>query len=179
MYDSRPETVAHIEQVYSYSVEFCQRLLVAFPSLFTLRFCQGFLEQVKGHDTSKLVEPELSYVNMREPLLKGVEYGSEEYARVAQLSLPGIQHHIRCNPHHPEFWAKTDEERGNGVAVSRMPFSFEMEMLIDWQTAGQRHLNGSFKNSVRVNQERLGFDDETAGFYLEVGKLMGWIEDSS
>ena len=134
-YDSRPDTLTHINVV------------------------RGFLEGVQvdlemraaRHDASKLVSPEVEVFDEYTPKLKGSTYGSPEYAEFLEGMGAGLRHHYDANDHHPEHFE-------NGI--EDMNLMQLTEMLCDWMAAVQRHDDGDIRRSIEINAERFGFGDE-------------------
>lgn len=141
-YDSRPETLEHIERV---------RTLLA-------RAVGNLVRRAMRHDESKLEEPELSAFNKFTPKLRDTEYGSEEYQGWLREMGAALDHHYAANDHHPEHW-----EHG----ISTMSLLALVEMLCDWKAAGERHADGGdLRRSIELNQERFGYSDELKSILL-------------
>lgn len=134
-YDSRPETLEHIQAVrrliYKAIVDLSRRALV--------------------HDQSKLESPEVEVFNEFTPKLKESTYGSPEYEGFRAAMKPALDHHYANNSHHPEFFK--DGVRG-------MNLLDVVEMLCDWKAATLRHANGDIRKSIELNQKRFGYSDE-------------------
>lgn len=88
MYDSRPETYEHIRHV--------QRGLN--------QVINELLQRSEAHDASKLEDPEKATFDRVTPLLKELEYGSDEYKRCLESMGPALAHHYENNRHHPEHF---------------------------------------------------------------------------
>lgn len=135
VYDSRPDTWEHINQV--------QKQLQHVMNLLHIR---GLY-----HDQSKLQEPELTYFNIHTPKLKSMAYGSAEYKESLAALKPALDHHYSKNSHHPEFYE-------NGI--QGMSLLDVVEMFCDWSAATTRGLGGDIFRSIEVNQARFGYSDE-------------------
>jgi hypothetical protein len=133
--DSRPETFRHIEKVQKYLGAFIMELM--------------FRQQ--EHDQSKLVEPELTYLNEWTPRLADVTYDSPEYKGYLEQLAPMLAHHYAHNPHHPQHFAS---------GVRGMNLMDIVEMLCDWKAASERHDDGDLLASIEKNQQRFGYSDE-------------------
>ena len=135
MFDSRPDTYAHIQQV--------QRLLG--------RVIGDFLRRSEAHDQSKLVSPEVEIFDEFTPRLAASTYGSSEYKTMLAAMKPALDHHYAHNSHHPEHYP-------NGIVG--MSLLDVLEMLCDWKAATLRHANGDIRQSIEINQARFGYSDE-------------------
>jgi Family of unknown function (DUF5662) len=149
-YDSRDETMAHIEAV--------QRNMDEVTGDLTTR--------AYVHDRSKLRDPEKACYDKFTPLLAGMEYGSAEYKQALKDMGPALRHHYEQNSHHPEHFR-------NGIRG--MSLLDLMEMLADWQASISRGKNGDLQRSVVVNQERFGYSDELGEILLNTARELGWI----
>ncbi len=149
-YDSRPDTWQHINEV------------------------QGNLRQIaieltrRGlkHDQSKLETPEVEIFDRVTPLLKELEYGTDEYKASLKDMGPALQHHYAVNDHHPEHFA-------NGVYD--MNLIQLIEMLADWKAATMRTKNGDLQKSIIDNAERFDYD-EKLNILLTTANALGWIQ---
>lgn len=59
-------------------------------------------------------------------------------------------HHIRNNPHHPEYWTYVGQE--NEVVILDMPDIYIAEMILDWIAMGM-----AFNNSCYDYYEKEGY----------------------
>lgn len=151
-YDSRPDTITHIQTVRKY---ICK--LISAISDFGYK-----------HDKSKLSEPELSVFNKVTPKLAKLTYGSDEYKEQLKEMDVALKHHYECNPHHPEHWE-------NGI--KDMDLVCICEMLADWKAASERHDNGDIYKSIEINQKRFGYSDELASILKNTVKRYFEIPD--
>lgn len=91
--DSRPETYEHIAQVRG----------------LLLGAAQEIQRRAHRHDLSKLAHPELPYFDEATVGLKGLTYGSPEYAAALKRMGPGLDHHYASNDHHPQHFPAGEE----------------------------------------------------------------------
>lgn len=165
-YDSYNDTWAHINRVRVLLAEVQEKLRV-----------RGVV-----HDASKLDTPEKEVFDEMTPKLRASTYGSEEYKAMLAGMKPALDHHYAANSHHPEHFSPSEcilcftpqprdpslccPKCGNGQfgkpapTIQRMNLLDLLEMLCDWKAAGERHVNGSIENSLKVNRERFGIDDQ-------------------
>lgn len=157
-YDSRPETLVHIDRVR----DFVHAVMV------------NLRNRANAHDASKLVEPELSAFDIATPKLAGLEYGSEEYKQSLRDLGPALQHHFEANDHHPEHFE-------NGVrGMSLMAL---IEMLCDWRAASERVKQrtddpakvSSFETGLLHNKERFGISDDLYEILLNTARELGML----
>lgn len=149
-YDSRADTLAHIERVSILLGECGVNL--------------GFRAHV--HDKSKLEEPEKTTFDECTLKLKAMAYGSEEYkAALAELK-PALDHHYAANSHHPEHYA-------NGV--DGMSLFDVVEMLMDWKAATERMKGGGdIKRSLEINIVRFNLSPQMVSILANTIREMGW-----
>jgi hypothetical protein len=156
-YDSRPETMEHIDRVRH------------FLSLASINLRGRGIR----HDGSKLVEPELSAFDIATPKLAGLEYGSEEYKQSLRDLGPALEHHFEHNDHHPEHYE-------NGIrGMSLMAL---IEMLCDWRAASERVKQrtddpekvSTFEAGLEHNFERFSIDPQLADILRNTVKELGF-----
>ena len=135
MYDSKKETLEHIENVWT----------LMKPVITTL------MRRSINHDKSKLEAPEKEFFDLYTPKLKNSEYGSDEYKTFLKELEPALNHHYETNRHHPEHFE-------NGI--NDMDLVDLMEMIADWKAASMRHETGDVLKSLELNQKRFGYSDE-------------------
>ena len=157
-YDSRPETIEHIERV----------------RMFVDRAVGNLLKRQMVHDRSKLEEPELSAFDIATPKLAGLEYGSEEYKQSLRDLGPALTHHFEHNDHHPEHFE-------NGVrGMSLMAL---IEMLCDWRAASERVKQrtddpakvSSFESGLEHNKERFEISDDLYDVLLNTARELDML----
>jgi hypothetical protein len=149
-YDSRSDTLAHIERV--------QKLIFQCVSNLSHR------GQV--HDVSKLEEPEKSAFDACTLKLKQMAYGSPEYKQACQELGPALQHHYANNSHHPEFYA-------NGI--DGMSLLDLIEMLMDHKAATERMIGGgNIRRSLEINTDRFKISPQLKSILANTIKEMGW-----
>ncbi len=148
-YDSTADTLAHIRRV----------------SALLNNVAIAFLSRAIEHDNSKLLPPEKYFFDTSTPRLKGLTYGSPEYA--AELKLLGIalDHHYAHNSHHPEHY------KGG---INDMNLFDIVEMLMDWKAASERHDDGNIVNSIIHNRQRFGMSNQLVDIFLNTVEHLGW-----
>jgi hypothetical protein len=149
-YDSRADTLAHIERVGE-----------------LLRDCESRLEErALVHDLSKLAEPEKSTFDACTAKLKAMAYGSPEYKAALVELKPALDHHYAANSHHPEHYQ-------NGV--DGMSLLDVVEMLMDWKAATERMKGGGdIRRSLEINTERFKLSPQLASILANTIREMGW-----
>jgi hypothetical protein len=108
-------------------------------------------ERAVVHDYSKFSPEEFDVFEEVTPLLKTLEYGSQEYKDMLAKMKPALDHHYQVNSHHPEYYT-------NGV--NEMTLIDLIEMVCDWMAAVQRMKNGDINKSLVINKDRFGIDDQ-------------------
>lgn len=103
------------------------------------------------HDQSKLKSPEVEVFTEYTPKLKHSTYGSDEYNGFLAGMQVALKHHYKENRHHPQFFP-------NGV--DGMDLLDLVEMMADWQAAGERHKDSSIMKSIEINTERFGLSPQ-------------------
>lgn len=148
-YDSRDDTLAHIERVRHY--------------LFVVR--AHIRQREDDHDQSKLEDPEKAIFDEVTPRLKGLTYGSDDYkASLAEMK-PALDHHYAHNSHHPEHFE-------NGV--DGMSLLDVIEMLVDWKAASERHADGDIWRSIDINERRFGLTPQLVAILRNTARELGW-----
>ena len=149
-YDSRPDTLAHIETVRRYIASVVKCLE----------------NRAADHDASKLADPEKAAFDEYTPKLKGSTYGSDEYKGFLAAMKPALDRHYARNRHHPEH---------HPGGVREMSLIDLLEMLCDWKAATERHADGNLAKSIEINQKRFGYSDELRSILTGTAKAMGWV----
>lgn len=139
-YDSTADTLAHIRRV--------NELL--------LTFCTILMHRAQVHDQSKLGPEEKPLFDKYTPLLKTLEYGTQEYRDNLKLLRPAIDHHNAYNSHHPEHYE-------DGVAG--MDLADLVEMFFDWKAASERGKNGDIRKSIDVQKDRFSLDHQLVAIF--------------
>lgn len=114
------------------------------------------------HDSTKLIEPELSVFNEFTPKLKASTYGGQEYKEFLAEMKPALDHHYASNSHHPEHFE-------NGIRG--MNLVDLVEMFCDWAAAAKRHDDGDLEKSIDIGQGRFLFDDDLLCIFRNTAKL--------
>ena len=150
MYDSRPDTQKHINQVITEGVKFTSKLRRISANLnnhsldMLNKFIAIFQGQIAKHDASKLVSPEKDGFDKYTPMLAKMEYGSDEYKKcLKELQHPYLDYHYANNSHHPEHYK-------NGI--NGMNLFDVIEMYCDWKAAVRAWENNqiNYKNGDQV-----------------------------
>ena len=114
-------------------------------------FISEILERGQNHDSSKLIEPELSGFAVNTEKLSETNYGTKEYQNLLSSLDDTIKHHHANNRHHPEHFK-------NGV--EDMDLVDIVEMLCDWKAASERTKNGNIFQSIDYNSSRFGINNQ-------------------
>lgn len=139
-YDSRQDTMEHIQAVYN-----------------LLQIMTGaLLRRAKVHDESKLHSPEKEIFDEYTPKLKYTTYGSDEYKQYLKEMKVALDSHYAKNSHHPEYY-------DNGIAG--MTLIDLVEMFCDWMAATERHADGNMLRSIEQNRARFGISDQLASIF--------------
>jgi len=134
---------------------------IARVSYYIHEFVRALLDRADVHDASKLGPEEAPTFERMTPILKTLEYGTDEYrAALAELG-PALQHHYQNNRHHPEHYP-------NGVAG--MTLVDLVEMWADWQAAVERHETGDIMQSIAHNTERFSISAQLAEILQNTAK---------
>jgi hypothetical protein len=149
LYDSAPETCKHIERVRELMTLVSDRLI----------------ERAKKHDGSKLEPHEKEIFDIYTPKLKGTTYGSDEYKEYLTEMDVALKHHYANNRHHPEHFLD---------GINEMNLIDLIEMLCDWKAATERHANGSISDSLIINKERFGIDNQLSQVLKTTCRDLGW-----
>jgi hypothetical protein len=127
------------------------------------------------HDQTKLQSPEVEIFDEYTPLLRDVEYGSQEYKDCMIKMKVAIEHHNANNKHHPEHYA-------NGI--KDMTLIDIVEMLCDWKASSMRHNSGNILKSIDINQQRFNYSDElkqilkNTAIWLETQEVINYAQES-
>lgn len=105
------------------------------------------------HDLSKFQKEEKDLFDKYTPVLKELEYGTEEYIANLQNLAPAIQHHYANNSHHPEYY---------NIGISGMDLIDIIEMVNDWIAASERTKNGDILKSLEYNIKRFNIEPQLA-----------------
>ena len=113
------------------------------------------------HDSSELEDPEVSLFDEMTPKLAESTYGSPEYTELLTALKPALDHHYAVNSHHPE-------QHTNGI--SGMTLMDIVEMFCDWKAASERHINGNFERSIKINTTRFNMDKQLVDIFENTRK---------
>ena len=167
-YDSRPDTLAHIDRVRALMQQAIDNLAY----------------RAAVHDASKLAEPELSAFDR----VGTARYGTPEYdASIGSLGA-ALKHHYLHNDHHVQYHVlhmmPAEEPQlaaagGDTSPFARMSLFSLIEMLADWKAAGERQPDGSLRASLDVNRTRFGGMPPALFQVLEhTARELGWLNDT-
>jgi hypothetical protein len=121
--------------------------------------------RANNHDATKLGPDEAPYFDEYTPKLANTTYGSDEYKKFLEELKPALDHHYKCNDHHPEH---------HSGGIQDMSLLEVVEMLCDWKAATLRHNDGDIRKSIELNQSRFGYSDEFKGLLLNTVNQMNW-----
>lgn len=141
MYNSEPDTKAHIARVRELFFDIFQELL----------------RRALNHDVSKLNSPEKEIFDEYTPKLKNSTYGSDEYKSFLKEMKVALDHHYKENSHHPE-----NHERG----INDMDICDIIEMFVDWKAASERHADGDIVKSIEINKERFNMSNQLVDIFM-------------
>lgn len=111
------------------------------------KFTSQLMARAFTHDDSKFSKEEFPAYDACIPLLKEVDYDSDEYKAILSEMKPALEHHYKNNRHHPEYFedqVKDDKDS----PVNYMNLFDLIEMYIDWKAASMRQINGAFEKSI-------------------------------
>lgn len=91
---------------------------------------------VDRHDLSKFSEEEFIGYRKRFYPIKG-EFYIEDIFNKAWF------HHIKKNPHHPEYWSYADDD--SKIIITTMEPIYIAEMLLDWSAMGKKFNDTPYK----------------------------------
>jgi len=134
MYDSREDTLKHIENVRRFINKLIPRII----------------DRGVTHDKSKLESPEKEYFDKYTPKLADCAYLSAEYKQYLAELKPALDHHYANNSHHPDYYAR---------GVKDMDLVDLIEMLADWCAASLRNRDGDVMKSIELNKNRYEYGD--------------------
>lgn len=134
-YDSTSDTLKHIERV--------AELLNISAHILT--------DRGNHHDHSKLFSPEKEIFDEETPKLAALSFGTKEYDESLQKIKPALDHHYKCNSHHPQYYE-------NGI--DGMDLFDVVEMFVDWIASGERHIDGDILKSIEINTNRFNLSPQ-------------------
>lgn len=150
-YDSTVDTLVHINRVRDLLDSAARQLIY----------------RGKVHDRSKLEEPELGVFNEYTPLLKSLTYGSPEYQASLDAIRPALNYHYEHNSHHPEHYV---------AGIDDMDLFDVIEMFLDWKAASERHADGDFLKSLKINKERFNISDQLFNIMMSTAIRCGYVK---
>lgn len=152
LYDSAPDTLAHIELVRKYLIEACFELT----------------RRAQLHDKSKLEPPEKEYFDRATPKLAALVYGSKEYSNGIKALKPALEHHYANNRHHAQYFGDKGMKGMNLFDI--------LEMLMDWKASGEGMVGGNIYRSIEINRTRknINLSDDVAEILINTAEYLGW-----
>jgi hypothetical protein len=146
--DFAEDTRAHIRQVAARLEAVCHEL------------------QARGaaHDQSKFAEEERPWYEAVIPSLRGLKWGTLEYAEAIQALGPALGHHYAHNSHHPEHY--DDGARG-------MDLIDLIEMYCDWAAATLRNETRDLRRSIEINCRKFGMESPLRDILLNTFERYG------
>lgn len=120
-----------------------------------------------SHDRTKLQEPEFSVFCSTRSEFKTVNYGTPEYAAVAEKAKVAVDHHYANNRHHVGF-------HPNGI--KDMNLLDVLEMLADWKAAARRSPDLSFEDSLPRAFAKYEIGPELQRLIVNTLESLGWIK---
>jgi hypothetical protein len=145
-YDSRKDTLQHIEMVKNIMLFFINKL-----------------ERLSNlHDKSKLEHPEKKIFDIYTTKLKETTYGSDQYKEYLNKMSIGLKHHYEKNRHHPEHFENL---------INDMTLLDIIEMFCDWKAATKRHVDGDINKSIKINKERFKYDKTLENIFKNTVKF--------
>jgi hypothetical protein len=121
-------------------------------------------QRAENHDDSKLSSEEKPLFDKYTPMLKDLDYGSEEYQKCLDQLGPALKHHYENNSHHPE-------NHQNGIMD--MTLIDLIELLADWKAATLRHDSGDLEKSLKHNKDRFNIPDAICTILDNTAKELG------
>jgi hypothetical protein len=116
--------------------------------------------RARGHDDSKLEEPEKSMFDQWVPELKARQFGSPEYMDALREMGEGLKHHYKNNRHHPEY---------HELGISGMNLLDLIEMVCDWCASANAKGN---KTDITYQQKRFNLDPQLVSIIENTIKIL-------
>lgn len=126
-------------------------------------FAKDLIDRGNIHDSSKLVEPELSIFAENTNKLSKLTYGSPEYNESLKDLGPALEHHYANNSHHPEY-------HKNGI--DDMTLMDVNEMFADWKAASERQNGGNILKSIEINGKRFNMSSQLVKIFENTARAM-------
>jgi hypothetical protein len=111
--------------------------------------CRELRARGEVHDQSKFGEEERPWYEAVIPRLKGLKWGTLQYAEAIQALGPALGHHYAHNRHHPEHY----ENGARGMDLIDL-----IEMYCDWSAATLRNETGDLRRSIEINCKKYGME---------------------
>jgi hypothetical protein len=131
------------------------------------------------HDKSKFFQPELkpyiciTWVHKLKSEGKGLDFSLEIQEKLNKA----IEHHIKNNKHHPEYWSgetenlinfKDRDKSDRLIHCEKMPLLYIAEMCADWCARSEEKENSPFDWANETINKRWGFSSEQVTFIYEI-----------
>jgi len=108
-------------------------------------FCNILMKEALEHDTSKFYKKELkTFTETNETMLSTKDGNDINYQK--NFNKEGIQHHIKINKHHPEYW---------DFRNLKMPLDQIIIMFFDWYSRDKLSPNSTFEGFWKYNTSKL------------------------
>jgi hypothetical protein len=120
--------------------------------------------RAKVHDKSKLMSPEIEYLEQLPPKKDRPIFGTEEYDEVSEQLSPALKHHYKVNRHHPQYFE-------NGI--NDMTIVDIIEMFCDWMASAEDHeTNGNIYRSIKICSKKFGICEQLMLIFRNTAKTM-------
>ena len=144
------DMVDHFKQRTELHISLVQKYLQQIIDLNDKRIDNNLLEKEKAHDQSKYEDPEYQpylHVNWSYHLKdKGEQYDPPQ--EIKDQMQEATFHHVKNNPHHPEYWdvettidsinrADRDKPPEKMANATTMPLSYVAAMVADWMAMSE------------------------------------------
>lgn len=102
------------------------------------QFLGEIYQNIKNHDKSKESPEEWE-------AYRDYFYSPEDNPRTTEAFNLAWNHHQKSNPHHWQYWCLVNDVDEPQVQALDMPFVYVIEMLCDWQSAGNHYGNTAYE----------------------------------
>ena len=122
-------------------------------------------ELIYDHDASKFSDAEWD-------AYRDYFYDKENHPRSSEAFNHAWKHHQNHNPHHWNYWVLINDVDEPQVQALDMPFEYVIEMLCDWQSAGNHYGNTAY-DWYNKNGNRMILSDNTRKI---IEKYIGYLK---
>jgi hypothetical protein len=126
--------------------------------------CRELRARGEIHDRSKLSDEERPWYEAVTPRLKGLKWGTLEYAEAIQALRPALGHHYAHNSHHPEHY----EDGACGMDLIDL-----IEMDCGWAAATLRNETGDLRRRIEINCREYGTESPLHDILLNTFERYG------